>query len=210
MDTLLKHPGHYTMAAVLLGDASSRCRDTAGLRGSVGVGMGFRTRVALHSACAMVRVPRMPSKTSTNCPKTKKIKAIEPDKDCSWRHKLSKFQLWDQDLSNNRSGFCPNWLEVLGSSMACAVRILKGSTAKALAYIKASRCEAVAFIVHVMGPPRPCTIRWTYQKLSAFRVSSMPSTWFHFVQTRAKIAHWGFLGLRNWSLSLSFHLFHRF
>lgn len=82
MDTLLKHPGHYTMAEVLLGDASSRCRDTAGLRGSVGVGMGFRTRVALHSACAMVRVPRMPSKTSTNCPKTKKIKAIEPDKDC--------------------------------------------------------------------------------------------------------------------------------
>lgn len=47
--------------------------------------------------------------------------------------------------------------------MACAVRILKGSTAKALAYIKASRCEAVAFIVHV-GRPQAMYNRWTYQK----------------------------------------------
>ena len=72
--------GHHTMAATFSGCATSlgegRCGD--GLRGSVGVGMGFRVRVALHSACAMVSVPRMPSRTRSDCPKTKKIKAIEP------------------------------------------------------------------------------------------------------------------------------------
>ena len=72
--------GHHTMAATFSGCATSlgEGRRGDGLRGSVGVGMGFRVRVALHSACAMVSVPRMPSRTRSDCPKTKKIKAIEP------------------------------------------------------------------------------------------------------------------------------------